>query len=401
MTKHFLKFSCVLALGLLFLTSCNEESSLPGVQNQEGTATSSSATRSLASKGQADSTEVGDLFCFTINYPIEVALPGGAKVSVASDEALYQAVSDYYEQNPESEEDPSVVFPIVVTKADGDQATIVDDQQLYDLFEACWEVDDDYDGEVEGDSLCFVFDYPITVVFEDGATQVVSNEEELDQVTEISFTQDREFDFKYPLTVRMADGTSRTIADAEALEELIEECYGGHDMEGEWGEDEACFSLQFPITVVFEDGSTQSVASESALAILDSTSYEQERPYALQFPITVTMADGTTRALADEAAFDQLMIDCYGDMDCDGDFAAYEECFDLVFPVQVKLPDGSQQAASDEEALDRIFSDYLDANPESDELPEIAFPFEVKLADGTTQTISSEEELDSLIENCD
>lgn len=78
--------------------------------------------------------------CLTFNYPLTLVLPDGTTPSVASDEELYTAVFDWYENNPNSMEEPSFQYPISVTMVeDGTVLTVNSDEELNALFMECFE----------------------------------------------------------------------------------------------------------------------------------------------------------------------------------------------------------------------------------------------------------------------
>ena len=55
---------------------------------------------------------------------------------------------EWYEKNPESEEDPTFVFPIEVTLEDGSVVSIESEEELDELFEHCYGDECPWDGRV-------------------------------------------------------------------------------------------------------------------------------------------------------------------------------------------------------------------------------------------------------------
>ncbi len=88
-----------------------------------------------------------------------------------------------------------------------------------DFVEDC--EDDYYAGGFE----CFEFNYPISVITEDGEVITINSEEELGTALYDVYV----FDFEYPFTVTVHDDEDETevitINSAEDLEEIIEDCY--------------------------------------------------------------------------------------------------------------------------------------------------------------------------------
>ena len=91
----------------------------------------------------------GDDFedCFTFNFPIQFTLPDGTTVTANSEEEAEETLDTWYEQNPDSEEDPLLVYPISVTLDDGTVQEINNDDELEELFEECYG---EFAGDVQG-----------------------------------------------------------------------------------------------------------------------------------------------------------------------------------------------------------------------------------------------------------
>jgi hypothetical protein len=78
--------------------------------------------------------------CFHISYPITVVFPDGSNVPVGRDDELIASVDAWYLNNPNREEDPTLLYPITVTMtADNTIVTVNNDEELEALFEECFE----------------------------------------------------------------------------------------------------------------------------------------------------------------------------------------------------------------------------------------------------------------------
>jgi len=143
--------------------------------------------------------------CFSFVYPLTVVLPDGTNVEVNSDEELITAVEDWYDANPDSDEDPTLVYPVnVLLEMDGSSLTVNNDDELEDLFEMCDEHDDEE---------CFTINFPISIQFPDST--IVENED---------------VQIIYPFDVTLEDGTLVTINSEEEFDTLIDE-----ECDGDWG----------------------------------------------------------------------------------------------------------------------------------------------------------------------
>lgn len=172
--------------------------------------------------------------CFTLIYPATVVLPNGTSATVNDDEELEDFVEDWYEQNEDSEEDPTFEYPINVLLADSTTQVINNDIELEALFETCEdlydECDDDFDEECIDDyDDCFELNYPITILLPDGTSSSVNDDDELEDFVEDWYENNPNSDddptFDYPITVTLEDdGSTQTINDDDELEDLFDSC---------------------------------------------------------------------------------------------------------------------------------------------------------------------------------
>ena len=77
--------------------------------------------------------------CFTISYPITIVFPDSTTADVNSNEELEMTIDNWYDQNPDSDDDPTLVYPIEVTlMEDGSVVTVNDDDELEEIIEECF-----------------------------------------------------------------------------------------------------------------------------------------------------------------------------------------------------------------------------------------------------------------------
>lgn len=260
--------------------------------------------------------------CFTMNYPINVDVPGQGEVAVNSEEELWDIIVEYFEDDEDAEEYPEIVFPISVTLANGTTQQVADDEALCDLYHECygdddWD-DDDYDDWDE--ELCFDFAYPINLSDGNGNTVSVNSEEDWEEVFENGGDYDY-FEIQFPINVVLEDGTTQEITDEEALEELYEDCFGG-----EWDDpedcdsiliEELCFDFAFPINVVLPDGTTVTANDNETLfgSIFDyyDANPDSDEDPTLAYPVNVTLEDGTPATVNNDDELEELFEECFGD----------------------------------------------------------------------------------------
>ena len=75
--------------------------------------------------------------CFSFVYPLSIAFPGGDTVEVGSAQEMRQAIRSWHQDNPDTDERPSLVYPFDVELENGDIATVENEEQFQSLVESC------------------------------------------------------------------------------------------------------------------------------------------------------------------------------------------------------------------------------------------------------------------------
>ena len=251
---------------------------------------------------------------------------------------------------------------------------------------------------------CFTLNYPITILFPDGSTQQVNNDEELDALIEMWFVNNEGAEaypeIQFPIAVTLADGSTQTIDDDDALCDLFYECYGGdEDEEGEEEEEEDeedCFDLVYPITITGPDGDVTINNDDELDAFFENLAEEVEITFV--YPIDVVLEDSTSVTLNNDGELEALYEECYGNYDDGGeDDFNLQDCFTPVYPISFTLADGTVSTVNSEEELFALFESL----GEEDDL-EVNYPVDVVLAaDGSTVTVNNDDELDAIIDGCE
>lgn len=160
--------------------------------------------------------------CFEIVYPVSFVMPDASLITLESkkDRAL---IKDWYEANPDIEEEPSLFFPVDFTLEDGSTQTINSEAELETLMDIC---DDRHH------KRCFEFVYPFSLTMPDASTITLNSKEDRKLVKEwyeANPDTDEDPEFVYPISVTLEDGTTQTINDETELDALIENCEGDDD----------------------------------------------------------------------------------------------------------------------------------------------------------------------------
>lgn len=169
-----------------------------------------------------------EYICFTFAYPIEIQFPNET-TTINTDEELEEALYNWYENN---EEDPSLSYPVTAILEDGKEQVIQNDEELYQLFESCF---DDYEYDKEEDygyvayyelyKECFTLNFPIAITVND-QEETLNNEEELIAfLTNLDkeLVKEDEVNLVYPIEVTLADGSVVTANSEEELDDLCKD----------------------------------------------------------------------------------------------------------------------------------------------------------------------------------
>ena len=242
-----------------------------------------------------------DWRCFDIVYPITIQMPDGSTLSIDGEEDTdLEIVKNYYEEN-DSEEKPSMVFPITIITYEGVTKTISSEEEMSDAYRGCSGRDRERDWDRERD--CFELVYPVTYVLPDGSTIDISDEEDeagwesLKSWYEANPESEERPSLQYPVDIvyeseESEDGETVTINSEDEMMVAKEEC---REMWGEedWEEEEECYAFVYPISFLMPDGSTIEISSEgdeagwmSIREYYEANPSSEEEP-SMQFPVDI------------------------------------------------------------------------------------------------------------------
>ena len=171
--------------------------------------------------------------CFTLVFPVTFIMPDGSTVTVETDDdAGWQGVKDWYEANPESDERPTLQFPIDIMyeTEDGDSTlTVNNDEEMEYVKRSCREEWDN----MEEDEECYEYVLPISFTMPDGTTITIENEEGWLSLREWYVSNgdaEEEPLLQYPVNIVLYDDegeeTTVTINNEEEMNAVDEECWG-------------------------------------------------------------------------------------------------------------------------------------------------------------------------------
>ena len=113
--------------------------------------------------------------CFSLVYPVSYLMPDGTTIEIsADDEESWAEYKSWYDDNPESDERPSLQYPVEITyrTEEGTETQIINsEEEMISAKEECREV------ENEGYE-CYEYVYPITFILPDESTVEISGEDD-------------------------------------------------------------------------------------------------------------------------------------------------------------------------------------------------------------------------------
>ena len=211
---------CICCLGIL-MTSCDKEDAIviEDIENY---------TDGVVANMQ-DSSKCGRRGCFEFVFPISIDFPDGSTTSVEDYSSLRDAIKAYREANPDSEEKPTLGFPLEVIDSEGHIISVTSQQELRALRRTCHRARRGPRGNRHRGNFCFSLVFPVTLEFPDASTTEVENRMALKMAIRTwksaNPNSDERPSLMFPLTVALEDGTETEVASKEDLEALKAECH--------------------------------------------------------------------------------------------------------------------------------------------------------------------------------
>ena len=116
--------------------------------------------------------------CFSLVYPVSYLMPDGTTIEIsADDEESWAEYKSWYDDNPESDERPSLQYPVEITyrTEEGTETQIISsEEEMISAKEECREVENEDDEGYE----CYEYVYPITFILPDESTVEISGEDD-------------------------------------------------------------------------------------------------------------------------------------------------------------------------------------------------------------------------------
>ena len=225
-------------------------------------------------------------------------MPDGSLVTVeADDEESWAEIKAWYETNQDSEERPTMQFPVGIL-FDEESLVIDNQEEMRSAYQECYPK---RDGEWsrDRDETCFYLVFPVTYVMPDGSTISVTSDDE-DGWSDLKnwYVENGDSEYKpelqYPvdIVVETEEGSSTvTISNEEEMAVAKRECHTEWEEDWDEGDERECFQYVLPVTFLMPDGSTIIVEDEEGWYSLrewyeDNREYEEEPD--IQYPIDIS-----------------------------------------------------------------------------------------------------------------
>lgn len=219
MIKRMFKITWVAALAVFtfFLTSCDKENTISEEIVENFVDESVEAMDRSGSMGRGG--------CFELVFPITVDFPDGTSSEVDSYETLRGSIRSWKEANTESEERPSLAFPIEVVGQEGELISITSSEELRELRQTCRR---NFIKNNKKKDRCFKLVFPISLNYPDGTTTEYPDrramKQDLRAWKQANPDAEERPSLVFPVDVELEDGTIVSIASAEELQAQKDSC---------------------------------------------------------------------------------------------------------------------------------------------------------------------------------
>ena len=214
--NDYIEIDAKMASGLGYQVSMDGKGCKTGYHNEVYFNLEGRKLKSKRDRGDKDGFK-----CFELVLPATFVMPDGSSITV-EDENSYMAVLDWYANNSDSKEKPTLQYPVNIIYQDGDTQTINNDEEMGNTRADCRKWDDD-----KKDWGCFRLVYPITFIMQDGsAISMIDKEDwmELKSWYEENPDIEEKPALQYPVNIIYRDGDTKTINNDEEMASVKEDC---------------------------------------------------------------------------------------------------------------------------------------------------------------------------------
>ncbi|MGB0861477.1 MAG: hypothetical protein ACPGXZ_01090 [Saprospiraceae bacterium] len=253
-------------------------------------------------------------------YPLTLVMPNDGLVTVNDEDELGKVYENLFDNNPNSNDEPTFQYPLQMTNIDGEVVTVNNDAELESAFEECndydygdcgegkWDSDDKDNSEWYDKKDCFDLVYPVSMTMPDGIIITGTNEDSLETAIKNWYianpNSNQEPTFNYPIQITYDDGTVDILRNDNELWDAYDKC-------DDW---ENCFDYIYPITIVFPDNTTATANDEDAMETAIKNWYDANpnstSEFTFSYPVQIKYEDGTTKTINDDIELEAAYDDC-------------------------------------------------------------------------------------------
>ena len=221
MLNRIFKISTVFALTIFatLFTSCDKESVLSDEIVQNFVNESVEAVERSGSVGRTG--------CYEFVFPVSITFPDESTTSIEDYETLRATIKEWKEANPDTEEKPSLAFPLEVVAEDGAIISVESKDALKELKQACRR--NGRKNHNKGDR-CFEIVFPLSITFPDGTTTAYADRMTLKMAVRAWKVANPDAEERpmlaFPIDLTLEDGTTVTVNNSEELQAQKESCAG-------------------------------------------------------------------------------------------------------------------------------------------------------------------------------
>lgn len=182
-------------------------------------------------KGLRDGPMGGHAKCYSVIFPVTLVFEDGTTQEVGDREELVAAVKAWKEANPDSEERPTLEFPISLETSEGDTIVVDSIEQVKELRKECRKSKNGHRAFRHMNRFlnnpCYKVELPIALVYENGQLEEINKRSDMIKLIKEwkENRPDEVPEIVYPITVKVKE-TEETveIESFEDLQALVESC---------------------------------------------------------------------------------------------------------------------------------------------------------------------------------
>ncbi len=223
---RFLNFAAVAFVMFGLVTSCgdSDDSQLLSTEDFVG-----ASIDGIEAEGK-----IGRGGCYEFIFPISINFADGSTAELADYSSLRIVLKTWKENNPDSENRPTLSFPVEVMSEDGSVISVASKDELKELRRECRRAHFDNPRRVRNffRTACFDVVFPVTLEFPNGSTLDAATPGALKTAIRawrqsVARPVEDHPRVVFPITVGYEDGTQVEAANKEALKELKDQCADG------------------------------------------------------------------------------------------------------------------------------------------------------------------------------